>query len=83
QVDVYESETTRDAFYSTRAAFARAGKPLGETWVFHGTHARNKLPIMAGGFKVGGVDAGIPVVNGAAYGHGVYMATTPLTPMAY
>jgi len=39
--------------------------------VFHGTAASNVQSICSGGFKVGGQD-GHPVVNGVAFGQGVY-----------
>jgi hypothetical protein len=35
------------------------------------------------GFKVGGVDPGVPVRHGAAYGNGVYSATGPAIAMGY
>lgn len=37
----------------------------------------------SGGFKVDGVDPGIPVANGTAFGHGVYAAIGPRTPLHY
>ena len=49
-------------------------------WVFHGTKEANIEMICCGGFRVA---QGNQVVNGAAYGHGVYTAKGPQTPMGY
>ena len=54
---------------------------MDEMWVFHGSAQRNILPIMTGGFKIGGQDIG--VANGSVYGQGVYTAIGPNTPMQY
>jgi hypothetical protein len=55
-----------------------------EVWVFHGCPDASVVPkIMTEGFKVAGVDDGVPIRNGAAYGNGVYTATGPDTPMQY
>lgn len=51
-----------------------------EIWVFHGTAATYQIAEQ--GFKVGDQD-GVPAINGTAYGHGVYTATGPTTPMGY
>jgi hypothetical protein len=53
-----------------------------EIWVFHGTNKANIVPIMTGGFKVGG-EEGHEVANGVAFGRGVYTAVGPGTPMRY
>jgi hypothetical protein len=78
QVDVYE-DPNQDAAY----AAVRETLPEGslELWVFHGTPQVDA--IMVGGFKVGGLDAGVGVANGTVHGHGVYTATGPDTPMRY
>jgi hypothetical protein len=82
QVDVYDSPSL-DAAYAAAAAAAVALPGSRELWVFHGTGAASVVPIMAGGFKVGGKDAGVGVANGLVHGHGVYTATGPDTPMRY
>ena len=41
-------------------------------WTFHGTADSNVEAIMSDGFKIGGRDTGVGVVNGASYGFGVY-----------
>ena len=51
--------------------------------MFHGTAPKNIPLIMEGGFKVGGKAPGVGVANGALYGHGVYSAKGPGTPMSY
>ena len=38
---------------------------------------------MCNGLKVGGVDPGVPVSNGRAYGNGVYTAVGPATPLVH
>ena len=50
-------------------------------WVFHGTHSSFLDSIAREGFKVGGQD--VSVRNGASYGHGIYTARGPDTPMQY
>ncbi len=53
-----------------------------EIWVFHGTRRPDVVDlIIEHGFRVGGVDAGVPVANGTAHGNGVYSATGPGTPL--
>jgi hypothetical protein len=59
-------------------------KPTVEHFVFHGTSSDDNLhKIAKDGFKIGGQDPGVAVVNGAAYGNGVYTALTPDTPVGY
>ncbi|KAG5187674.1 hypothetical protein JKP88DRAFT_306725, partial [Tribonema minus] len=81
QVDVYESEITRQKYAAARGALAFDGKDTHELWVFHGTAPENVPRIMCGGFRIGGVDVG--VTNGTALGLGVYAATGPDTPIHY
>jgi colicin import membrane protein len=83
QVDVYESKPVQDAYEQLKAQFfARGFKE--ETWVFHGTSSAAKVQsICTGGFKVAGQPGGPPIANGAVYGHGIYAATGPSTPMGY
>jgi hypothetical protein len=83
-VDVYENAPLAARFARERGRLLRAGAPVGETWVFHGTGtADNVVSIMCDGFKVGGSTDGIPIVNGAVHGKGVYTAKGPNTPMSY
>lgn len=59
------------------------GQHCGELWVFHGTGSeQNFTAIMAGGMAAGGAP-GVPVLNGAAHGQGVYTAIGAATPMEY
>jgi hypothetical protein len=81
-VDIYESNATAQQFAAAKEAFAHAGKPTEETWIFHGTSLANVVPIMSTGFKIGGQD-GHPIVSGASYGQGLYSATGPAAPMGY
>jgi hypothetical protein len=84
RVDVYENAPLAAKFARERERLLRAGAPVGETWVFHGTSpVDNVVSIMCDGFKVGGCADGVPVANGAAYGSGVYTAKGPNTPMCY
>ena len=80
QVDVYESPAVESSYEMKK----RSMKNSREIWVFHGTSNLSAVAsIMSGGFKVGGRSADVPVANGSAYGHGVYTATGPNTPMGY
>jgi hypothetical protein len=81
QVDVYNAPLLCAVFASKKEAMPDAGGR--ELWVFHGTTKSNISSIMLGGFKVGGQDDGCAVVNGTAFGHGIYTATGPATPMQY
>eukprot|EP00658_Telonema_sp_P-2_P041060 TRINITY_DN29367_c0_g1_i1.p1 TRINITY_DN29367_c0_g1~~TRINITY_DN29367_c0_g1_i1.p1 ORF type:complete len:597 (+),score=99.06 TRINITY_DN29367_c0_g1_i1:199-1989(+) len=83
QIDIYDNRILSAAFHAKRAEFTESGRPADEIWVFHGTKQQNIEPIMQTGFKVGGVDVGVPVVNGAMHGNGVYTALGPNTPMGY
>lgn len=70
------------AYYARKQALGRRGDS--ETFVFHGTGTeQNLLSIATNGFIVGGSVAGVPVVNGATFGNGVYTAIGPGTPMMY
>jgi len=74
KIDVYESPSVERNYEAKRLAMHQSS----ERWVFHGSGYVEK--IATGGFKVGG-QAGVPVIHGARYGHGVYTATGPNTPM--
>ena len=83
QVDVYESKPVQDAYERLKAQFSARGLKE-EIWVFHGTSsAATVQSICTGGFKVAGQPGGPPIANGAVYGHGIYAATGPRTPMGY
>jgi hypothetical protein len=83
QVDVYESKPVQDAYEQLKAQFSARGSKE-EIWVFHGTSsAATVQSICTGGFKVAGQPGGPPIANGAVYGHGIYAATGPRTPMGY
>ena len=83
QVDVYVNPLLAGQFQQELAGLSGRGRPCEEDWVFHGTGStENVAKIMLEGFKVGGSD-GVPVVNGTAYGNGVYTAKGPDTPMTY
>ncbi|KAJ7102759.1 hypothetical protein C8R44DRAFT_808495 [Mycena epipterygia] len=51
--------------------------------LFHGTAAANIQPILENGFLIPGVSPGVQMVNGAACGIGIYLATTPAISFAY
>ena len=82
QVDFYDIPELHAQFKAKREEFNFGGKGTKTVWVFHGTRVENILPIMTGGFKVGGTD-GVAVANGRAFGTGVYTAVGPRTPMGY
>ena len=79
-VDWYDNPSLAQRFESCKLRL----KSSEEVWVFHGCSDAAIVPkIMTDGFKVAGVDPGVPIKNGAAYGNGVYSATGPGTPMNY
>jgi len=80
-IDVYDLPLLRRKFEATKRAFHSSGKPAKPIWVFHGTSPSTVRKIVTEGFKVGGVDTA--VVNGSAYGRGVYCATGPHDPLSY
>ncbi|KAG5187299.1 hypothetical protein JKP88DRAFT_307552, partial [Tribonema minus] len=82
QVDVYESETTRQRYAAARKSLAFDGVDTTESWVFHGTARENIAKIMCAGFRVGG-EGCVAIKHGASYGNGVYAATGPATPVTY
>jgi len=87
QVDVYESKPIQDAYERLNAQVS--ARDLKEeiwvhVWVFHGTSSAATVQSKCtGGFKVGGQPGGPPIANAARYGHGIYAATGPSTPMGY
>lgn len=86
KIDVIDYDQTchvRKRYEDTKKRFAAEGHSTEETWVFHGTHDFNIGKILMAGFAVGGEDPNVPVLNGRAYGPGVYTATSPVTPMGY
>mgnify|MGYP006077147475 FL=1 len=80
QVDVYESPKVQKAFTDKERELKARGSDSSQIWVFHGTAKENIEKICAGGFIVA---RGSQIVHGAAYGHGVYTAKGPATPMGY
>jgi len=83
QVDVYESKPVQDAYEQLKAQFSARGLRE-EIWVFHGNSNEDVVKkICTEGFKVAGRPGGPAIANGAAYGHGVYSAKGPSTPMHY
>jgi hypothetical protein len=81
QVDIYDSLAVQARYMAKIDEFKGAKKPTKEVWVFHGTSPENIEKICRDGFKIGG--QGVPIVNGAVYGRGVYTATGPNTPVQY
>ena len=73
------------AYINKKRELGAAGRGLdAEQYVFHGTGTEQALrSIATNGFIVGGSVAGVPVLNGTAYGAGVYTAIGPTTPMGY
>ena len=61
----------------------KSRKNVNEVYIWHGSAKKNYSAIMKDGLKVGGVDYGIPIANAAAFGLGIYSATTPNTPIKY
>jgi len=83
QIDVYESKPVQVAYERLKAQFSSRDLKE-EIWVFHGTSsAATVQSICTGGFKVAGQPGGPPIASGTAYGHGIYAATGPSTPMGY
>ena len=80
QVDVYDSPKVQKAFSDKERELKARGSDGNQIWVFHGTAKENIEKICAGGFIVA---HGSQIVNGAAYGNGVYTAKGPATPMGY
>ena len=80
QVDVYESPRVEKTFKDKEDEFKRNGIDAKMIWVFHGTAEANIEAICCDGFRVA---HGNQVVNGAAFGNGVYTAKGPQTPMGY
>jgi hypothetical protein len=80
QVDVYDSPNVEKTFQDKEADFQAKKVDTKRIWVFHGTAEDNIEKICCGGFRVAHGDQ---IKNGAAYGHGVYTATGPQTPMSY
>mmetsp|Transcript_20504 Transcript_20504/g.33294 ORF Transcript_20504/g.33294 Transcript_20504/m.33294 type:complete len:157 (-) Transcript_20504:94-564(-) len=80
-VEVWSNRKLFQNFEKKRSELINAGSDGKSIWVFHGTDEKNIVPIMTGGFKIGGQN--IAVANGTVYGQGVYCATGPDTPMSY
>jgi len=80
QVDVYDSPNVEKTFQDKEADFRAKKVDTKRIWVFHGTAEDNIEKICCGGFRVAHGDQ---IKNGAAFGHGVYTATGPQTPMSY
>jgi len=81
QVDVYDSPKVQKAFSDKKRELKARGSDGSQIWVFHGTAKENIEKICAGGFIVARDPS--QIVNGAVYGHGVYTAKGPATPMGY
>ena len=80
----FSPPTHTTQFRACKHNFESAGKPTKQIWVFHGTPKKSVVPlIMTGGFEIGGIGVGVGIANGYVYGHGVYAATGPDTPMGY
>ncbi|KAF5353805.1 hypothetical protein D9758_010587 [Tetrapyrgos nigripes] len=58
------------------------GEEPKELMLFHGTQERNIDLILKGGFRIGGMN-GHPLTNGAACGHGIYLAKHGAMSMGY
>ncbi|KAF7291492.1 PARP catalytic domain-containing protein [Mycena kentingensis (nom. inval.)] len=58
------------------------GKEPEELEMFHGTAAHNIDSILSGGFRIGGVGRH-KIINGAALGHGIYLASNPAMSLGY
>ncbi|CAE7385400.1 unnamed protein product, partial [Symbiodinium microadriaticum] len=83
-VEYTEDSPVRRDYEACREEFLQKGLSVVEVLVFHGTPRGHTVRnIVTDGFKVGGVDAGIPVTHGAVYGPGVYTAIGPATAQHY
>ena len=85
QVDVYESAHVERAYEIKRQDLQKSwGRQREEVWGFHGSPDADVVEeIMHYGFKVGGVDEGVPVRHGSVHGKGVYVSISAQDPMAY
>ena len=85
EVIVYSPESNViKNFRNCKDKFIKSHKPISEIQVFHGTNEETNVQgIIAEGFKVGGVDPGIPIKNGMAYGTGVYTSLASKTAQTY
>ncbi|KAJ7698699.1 hypothetical protein B0H17DRAFT_1050445 [Mycena rosella] len=70
-------------FEAAKETLSSLGIDTTERNLFHGTDATNIQPILRNGFLIPGVSPGVAMVNGAARGIGIYLATTPLTSLGY
>ncbi|KAJ6510827.1 hypothetical protein C8R45DRAFT_965305 [Mycena sanguinolenta] len=70
-------------FEEAKAHLNSLGIDTTERNLFHGTAAPNIQLIVQNGFLIPGVSPGSRMVNGAACGLGVYLATNPQTSLAY
>jgi len=68
-----------ERFLNTKA---NSSKPLTVRVVFHGTMTGNFPNIQKRGFLVPG-KSGLPIVNGNAYGSGIYLSTCPKMSLSY
>ncbi|VDC00323.1 unnamed protein product [Peniophora sp. CBMAI 1063] len=58
------------------------GEPPQEQHLFHGTRQANIDSILSSGFRIGGI-GNHKVINGTAFGTGIYLATSAQTSMQY
>jgi len=64
-------------------AYRRKHPHLRVEMVFHGTRASSHYSIRNEGFKVPGITNGVSVINGSAYGVGVYLSSDPGVSLSY
>jgi len=81
RIEYSESSSVLGRYNGKRLEFQSADKDDKEIFVFHGTSEENFKKIASEGFKIGGQD--VKVMNGSAYGSGVYTAVAPTTPIQY
>jgi len=67
-----------ERFVNTKSSYSRLSVKL----VFHGTMTSNFPNIQKRGFLVPG-NSGLPIVNGNAYGSGIYLSTCPKMSLSY
>ncbi|KAK7039311.1 ADP-ribosylation [Favolaschia claudopus] len=70
-------------FEAAKAQLVSLGIDATEMNLFHGTAEANIQPILENGFLIPGVSPGVQMVNGAACGIGIYLATSPSTSLSY
>lgn len=78
---VFNSNPVLFFYFSSQGEFLEPG--YFPVLCYHGTDIKNFPSIYQKGLLVPGSDTGIQVVNGSAFGKGIYLATTPSVSLGY